>query len=69
MLNFLSVLQRLSVKIKLDKVNPYYPNHPRCCLKVKDDSRLHATSNVVTEWIDELSMYSIFLTLLTFCPV
>ncbi|KAI0243357.1 Ubiquitin conjugation factor E4 B [Lamellibrachia satsuma] len=55
MLNFLSVLQRLSVKIKLDKVDPYYPNHPRCCLSIKDDSRLHSTSNQVTEWINQLN--------------
>ena len=57
MLNFLFVLQRLSVKVKLDKVDPFYLNNPKCCLSVKDDSRLHATSAQVAEWVAQLGTY------------
>lgn len=54
-LNFLSVLQQLSVKIKLDKVDPLYPNHPvsRCCVKV-EDTRIKSSSQEVTQWLDVL---------------
>ena len=55
MLNLLSVLQQLSVKIKVDKVDAMYPYHPRGRLNLKDDSRLKYSSQEVTEWLEKLS--------------
>ncbi|XP_070562106.1 ubiquitin conjugation factor E4 B-like isoform X2 [Ptychodera flava] len=55
MLNCLYVLQQLSLKIKLDKVDPMYLHHPKCRLDVSQDSRLKATSPEVTEWRKKLN--------------
>ncbi|XP_018354562.1 PREDICTED: ubiquitin conjugation factor E4 B [Trachymyrmex septentrionalis] len=50
MLNLLSVLQMLSVKIKLDTVDPLYPFHPSSFVDIKNDTRLKLTSQEVAEW-------------------
>lgn len=50
MLNLLSVLQMLSVKIKLDTVDPMYPFHPSSFVEIKNDTRLKLTSHEVAEW-------------------
>lgn len=50
MLNLLSVLQMLSVKIKLDTVDPLYPFHPSSLVEIKNDTRLKLASHEVTEW-------------------
>lgn len=56
MVNLLSVLQILSVKIKLDKVDEYYPFHPESLISTKkDDTRLKFTSNEVEKWIQNLN--------------
>lgn len=55
MLNFMSVLQHLSVKIKLDKIDIYYPYHPDSLIKLRDDTKLRFTSQEFTEWMEELS--------------
>ncbi|XP_046824698.1 ubiquitin conjugation factor E4 B [Vespa velutina] len=54
MLNLLSVLQMLSVKIKLDTIDPLYPFHPSSFVEIKNDTRLKLTSQEVTEWLKEL---------------
>lgn len=46
-LNLLSVLQLLSVKIKLNSVDPYYPFHPYGLIDVKNETRLKLTSQEV----------------------
>ncbi|XP_066992504.2 ubiquitin conjugation factor E4 B isoform X2 [Anabrus simplex] len=55
MLNLLSVMQLLAVKVKLDKVDPYYPFHPSCMIEVKNDTRLKFTSQESASWLDDLN--------------
>uniref|UniRef100_A0A8C6UTS3 Ubiquitin conjugation factor E4 B n=1 Tax=Neogobius melanostomus TaxID=47308 RepID=A0A8C6UTS3_9GOBI len=55
MLNFLWVLQQLSMKIKLETVDPYYIFHPRCRLAVSpEETRLKATMEELKTWLAEL---------------
>lgn len=55
MLNFLWVLQQLSMKIKLETVDPYYIFHPRCRLVVSlEETRLKATMDELKAWLSEL---------------
>ncbi|KAF5301989.1 hypothetical protein FQA39_LY19071 [Lamprigera yunnana] len=54
MLNLLSVLQMLSVKVKLDKINFYYPFHPNSVVDIKNDTRLKFTSQEVMDWLGNL---------------
>lgn len=53
MLNLLSVLQNLSIKIKLNKVDFMYPFHPGAMILIKNDTRLKFTSQEVTDWQEE----------------
>lgn len=65
MLNFLWVLQQLSMKIKLETVDPYYIFHPRCRLVVSpEETRLKATMEELKSWLTELSMFMFYLLLL-----
>ncbi|XP_076166948.1 ubiquitination factor E4B [Ptiloglossa arizonensis] len=54
MLNLLSVLQMLSVKIKLDTIDPLYPFHPSSFVKIKNETRLKLTSHEVADWLKHL---------------
>lgn len=54
MLNLLSILQHLSLRIKLDKIDLLYPFHPSSLVEIKNDTRLRLTSQEVTEWLEEL---------------
>lgn len=54
MLNLLSVLQMLSVKVKLDKVEFLYPFHPNAIVDIKNDTRLKFTSQETADWLEEL---------------
>lgn len=59
MLNFLWVLQQLSMKIKLETVDPYYIFHPRCRLVVShEETRLKATMEELKSWLTELRGFS-----------
>ncbi|KAJ8676226.1 hypothetical protein QAD02_012012 [Eretmocerus hayati] len=53
-LNLLSVLQNLSVKIKLDTVDPLYPFDPQALVDIKKETRLKQTSEEVAEWLSSL---------------
>ncbi|CAG9829015.1 unnamed protein product [Diabrotica balteata] len=53
MLNLLSVLQFLSVKIKLDKMDFMYPFHPEALVSISNDTRLKFTSQEVADWLQE----------------
>ncbi|XP_063243821.1 ubiquitin conjugation factor E4 B [Bacillus rossius redtenbacheri] len=55
MLNVLSVMQLLAVKIKLDKVDVYYPFHPGSLVDVKDETRLRFASHEVSAWLEDLN--------------
>lgn len=55
MLNFLWVLQQLSMKIKLETVDPFYIFHPKCRLQVStEETRLKATMEELKGWLGEL---------------
>lgn len=54
MLNLLSVLQQLSVKIRVDKVDPYYPHHSRTRVSIAGEARLNSTSQEATDWAQGL---------------
>jgi ubiquitin conjugation factor E4 B len=54
MLNYLSVLQHLSFKVKLDKIDPYYPFHPKSLIDLKNDTRIKGDSNELEEWMSGL---------------
>ncbi|XP_049949366.1 ubiquitin conjugation factor E4 B [Schistocerca serialis cubense] len=55
MLNLLSVLQMLALKIKMDKVDVFYPFHPSSLIDVKNETRLKFTSQEATSWLDDLN--------------
>lgn len=54
MLNLLSILQMLAVKVKLDKIDFSYPFHPNSVVDIKNDTRLKFTSQEVTDWLENL---------------
>uniref|UniRef100_A0A8C1YC50 Ubiquitin conjugation factor E4 B n=2 Tax=Cyprinus carpio TaxID=7962 RepID=A0A8C1YC50_CYPCA len=55
MMNFLWVLQQLSMKIKLDTVDALYIFHPKCRLSVStEETRLNATMEDLKGWLAEL---------------
>lgn len=54
MLNFLSVLQHLSVKIKLDKIDIYYPYHEDSLISLRDDTKVRFTTQEFNEWLADL---------------
>ncbi|XP_046673336.1 ubiquitin conjugation factor E4 B isoform X1 [Homalodisca vitripennis] len=55
MLNLLSVMQLLAVKVKLHTVDPLYPFHPSSMVDIKNDTRLKLTSTETSSWLDELN--------------
>nr|CAD7392943.1 unnamed protein product [Timema cristinae] len=55
MLNLLSVMQMLAIKVKLDKVDMFYPFHPSSTIDIKNETRLKFTSQEVATWVDELN--------------
>uniref|UniRef100_A0A671TBW9 Ubiquitin conjugation factor E4 B-like n=1 Tax=Sinocyclocheilus anshuiensis TaxID=1608454 RepID=A0A671TBW9_9TELE len=55
MMNFLWVLQQLSMKIKLETVDALYIFHPKCRLNVStEETRLNATMEDLKSWLTEL---------------
>ena len=55
MLNLLTVLQVLSIKVKLDKVDVYYPFYPKSLVDIENETRLIFTSNETIEWLETFS--------------
>ncbi|XP_045500797.1 ubiquitin conjugation factor E4 B [Colias croceus] len=55
MLNVCSVLQLLSVRIKLDRVYPLYTFQPGTWLNVRDETRLYFTAQEAQDWLDALN--------------
>lgn len=55
MMNFLWVLQQLSMKIKLETVDPLYIFHPKCRLNVSfEETRLKSSLEELKCWLSEL---------------
>lgn len=57
MLNLLSVLQMLSHKVKLDKIDFTYPFHPKTVIDYKNDTRLRFTSHETNEWLETFGKF------------
>uniref|UniRef100_A0A182PMA9 Ubiquitin conjugation factor E4 B n=1 Tax=Anopheles epiroticus TaxID=199890 RepID=A0A182PMA9_9DIPT len=54
MLNFMSVLQLLSVKINLSRIDPLYPHHPESLVEIEDETKLKFSSQEYTDWLATL---------------
>ncbi|XP_052869422.1 ubiquitin conjugation factor E4 B [Anopheles cruzii] len=54
MLNFMSVLQLLSVKINLGRIEPLYPHHPDSLVDVEDETKLKFSSQEYSDWLEKL---------------
>lgn len=54
MLNLLSILQMLSVKIRLDTIDTLYLFNPSCFVDIKNETRLKLTSQEANDWVDKL---------------
>ncbi|XP_047535250.1 ubiquitin conjugation factor E4 B [Vanessa atalanta] len=55
MLNVCSVLQLLSVRIKLERVYPLYTFQPGTWINVRDETRLYFTAQEAQDWLDTLN--------------
>lgn len=62
MLNLLSVLQNLSLKIKFNKMDMMYPFHPNTVIVIQNETRLKFSSQEVADWLQEFSKFTIKLT-------
>uniref|UniRef100_A0A182NE96 Ubiquitin conjugation factor E4 B n=1 Tax=Anopheles dirus TaxID=7168 RepID=A0A182NE96_9DIPT len=54
MLNFMSVLQLLSVKINLSRIDPLYPHHPESLVEIEDETKLKFSSQQYSDWLASL---------------
>uniref|UniRef100_A0A182W9V6 Ubiquitin conjugation factor E4 B n=1 Tax=Anopheles minimus TaxID=112268 RepID=A0A182W9V6_9DIPT len=54
MLNFMSVLQLLSVKINLSRIDPLYPHHPESLVEIDDETKLKFSSQEYADWLATL---------------
>ncbi|XP_053677494.1 ubiquitin conjugation factor E4 B [Anopheles nili] len=51
MLNFMSVLQLLAVKINLTRIDPLYPHYPESLVQIEDETKLKFSSQEYTDWL------------------
>ena len=56
MLNFLTVMQLLASKVKLDKIDTMYFHHPKSRLEIKEETRLKMTTQESEDWINGIGM-------------
>lgn len=61
MLNFMTVLQQLCAKVKIEKVDSLYLHHPKSRVNISQESRLKLTSQQVKEWKQELDSKNAWL--------
>ena len=54
MLNFVSLMQNLSAKVKVDKVDPMYLFNPNSKVQLKDETRLKMTEQEANDWVKTL---------------
>ncbi|XP_050079139.1 ubiquitin conjugation factor E4 B [Anopheles maculipalpis] len=54
MLNFMSVLQLLSVKINLSRIDPLYPHYPESLVEIEDETKLKFSSQEYADWLATL---------------
>lgn len=51
MLNVMTVLQKLSIKIKLERVDPKYPFHHESLIDIKADTKLRFDETEFNKWV------------------
>lgn len=54
MLNLMAVMQQLSVKVKLDRIDPMYPFHPQSLVNIDDDTKLRFETADFTKHMEKL---------------
>lgn len=67
MLNLMVVLQQLSVKIRLNRVDPLYPFHWESLVVIAKDTKLRFGQEEYTEWLDKLREYRLFIVIKSAC--
>ena len=55
MLNFLSVMQHLSSKVKMETVDVYYLHSAKSRINITEDTRLNMTTKESEEWVESLN--------------
>lgn len=66
MLNVLSVLQHLSFKVKLDKIDSFYPFHPQSLVDLKNDTRIKGDTKELDDWVASLCECIFFYNIVIF---
>ena len=54
-LNLAAVMHQLSLKIKLDKVDFYYPFHPNGRINVASETKIKVDSHEGQQWLQQLN--------------
>lgn len=54
MLNLMAVMQQLSIKVKLDRIDPMYPFHPQSLVNIDDDTKLRFETADFTKHMEKL---------------
>lgn len=54
MLNLMAVLQQLSIKVKLEKIDPMYPFHPQSLVNIDDDTKIRFETADFTKHMEKL---------------
>ena len=55
MLNFLSVMQHLSSKVKMGQVDVFYLHSSKSRVNISEDTRLNMTTKEAEEWVETLN--------------
>lgn len=58
MLNVMSVLQKLSIKIKLDRVDPKYPFNSKSLISIEKDTKIRFDDTEYKNWVSSASKFS-----------
>jgi ubiquitin conjugation factor E4 B len=56
MINLMAVMQKLAMKVKLDKVDQLYPFHPQSLVNIVDDTKLRFESSDYHKLVERLKM-------------
>lgn len=55
MLNVMAVMQQMSVRIKLQLIDPLYPFHPKSLIHIKEDTKLRFESADFEKFMEKMS--------------
>jgi ubiquitin conjugation factor E4 B len=54
MLNLMAVMQQLSIKVKLDRIDTRYPFHPQSLVNIDDDTKLRFETSEFTSLMEKM---------------